>query len=68
MRTGMALVHEGETFSGVGRSLGATVVNVNVTHTGLGADSPRLQRDIVAAIRGYVGRNGPLGAAITTGA
>jgi phage-related protein len=66
LRTGLALVHEGETFSGVGRSgsSGATVINVNVTHTGLGADSPKLQRDVVAAIRGYVGRNGPLGAPI----
>jgi len=64
LRTGMALVHEGETFSGVGRSLGGTVVNVTIQHTGLGVDSPQLQRDVVAAIRGYVGRNGPLGVPI----
>jgi len=68
LRTGLALVHEGEQFLGVGRSLGGgTVINVTVTHTGLGADSPALQRDLVAALRGYVGRNGPLGAPIVAG-
>jgi hypothetical protein len=64
LRTGMALVHEGETFSGVGGSSGGTVINLTVTHSGLGVDSPQLQRDIVGALRGYVGRNGPLGAPI----
>jgi phage-related protein len=38
----------------------ALVVNVNITTTGLGADSPAIQRAVVAALRGYVGRNGPL--------
>jgi phage-related protein len=37
-----------------------TVVNVNVTHTGLGADSPQIQRAVVNALRGHVSRNGPL--------
>jgi hypothetical protein len=65
LRTGLALVHEGETFSGVGRSSSSpTTITVNISHTGLGVDSPKLQRDVVAAIRGYVGRNGPLGAPI----
>lgn len=60
-RTGLAVVHAGETFSGVGRSLGgSTVINVHVTTTGLGADSPEIQRAVVNALRGYVGRNGAL--------
>ena len=36
MSTGLAVVHAGETFSGVGRSLGTTI-NVSVQTTGLGA-------------------------------
>jgi phage-related protein len=60
-RTGLALVHAGETFSGVGKTLGgSTVINVNVTTTGLGADAPEIQRSIVNALRGHVARNGPL--------
>lgn len=59
-RTGLALVHRGETFSGVGGRLGTTVINVNVTTTGLGADTPEIQRGVVNALRGYVDRNGPL--------
>lgn len=63
LRTGLALVHAGETFSGVGRSLGGagtTVVNINVTTTGLGANAPEIQRAVVHALRGYTSRNGPL--------
>jgi hypothetical protein len=62
MRTGLAVVHRGETFSGVGRSAGMGVTNltVNVTTTGLGPDVPELQRAIVNAVRGYTNRNGPL--------
>ena len=62
MRTGLALVHEGEQFSGVGRSFGAQTVNltVNVTTTGLGADAPQIQRGVVSALRGFTSRNGPL--------
>jgi hypothetical protein len=37
-----------------------TVINVNVTHSGLGADSPQIQRAVVAALRGHTTRNGPL--------
>jgi hypothetical protein len=37
-----------------------TTINVTIMHTGLGVDSPRLQRDVVNAIRGYVTRNGPV--------
>lgn len=60
LRTGLAIVHRGETFSGVGRSLSGTTINVHVTTTGLGADAPELQRAVVNALRGYVSRNGPL--------
>jgi hypothetical protein len=61
LQTGLAVVHRGETFSGVGNTMGgATVINVQVTAAGLGADSPEIQRAVVKALRGYVGRNGPL--------
>jgi len=61
MRTGMALVHEGETFSGVGRSSsGGATVNITVHTTGLGADAPSIQRAVVQALRGYTARNGAL--------
>lgn len=36
----------------------APVFNINVTHTGLAVDSPRLQRDIVEALTRYGRRNG----------
>lgn len=66
LRTGLAIVHRGETFSGVGRQLGgSTVINVNVTTTGLGADAPELQRAVVNALRGYVARNGTSALPIT---
>jgi len=60
LRTGFAVVHEGEQFSGVGRGFGSLNLTVNVTTTGLGADAPAIQRAVVGALRGYVGRNGPL--------
>jgi len=60
MRTGMALVHEGEQFSGVGRSFGGGNITVNVNTTGLGADAPEIQRAVANALRGYTRRNGPL--------
>jgi len=37
---------------------GSSVINVTIQHTGLGVDSPRLQRDIVEALRRYDRRNG----------
>lgn len=43
------------------RAAPAPVINVNVTHTGLGVDSPRLQRDVVRALSGYLARNGRYG-------
>lgn len=59
LRTGLAMVHRGEQFSGVGRTLGgSTTINVHVTTTGLGADSPQIQRAVVNALRGWAGRNG----------
>lgn len=39
---------------------GATKVVINVTATGLGADTPAIQRAVAQAIRGYTRRNGPL--------
>jgi phage-related protein len=57
-RTGLALVHEGETFSGVGGAGSVTNITVNVTTTGLGADAPQIQRAVVQALRGYANRNG----------
>lgn len=36
------------------------VINVNVATTGLGPDTPEIQRAVVEAIRGYVSRNGTL--------
>jgi hypothetical protein len=58
-RTGLALVHRGETFSGVGGS-GFGTVHIHVTTTGLGADAPEIQRAVANALRGYTARNGPL--------
>jgi hypothetical protein len=61
LRTGLALVHEGEQFSGVGRSFGGTTtIHVHVETTGLGADAPQIQRAVVHALRGFAARNGPL--------
>lgn len=37
-----------------------TVINVTVSHTGLGVDSPALQRDLVRALRKFTQREGPL--------
>ena len=65
LRTGFAVVHAGEQFSGVGRSFaGSTVINLNVTARGLGADAPEIQRAVVQALRNHVGRNGPLDVAV----
>jgi hypothetical protein len=66
VRTGFALVHAGERFSGVGNTFGgSTVIHVNVTTTGLGADAPEIQRAVVRALRGHTTRNGPLDIPIT---
>ena len=68
-RTGLAIVHRGETFSGVGRSTsssGPTVVNIHVTTSGLGADAPQIQRAVADALRGYTARNGPLDIPVRT--
>jgi hypothetical protein len=67
MRTGLAVVHAGETFSGVGGSgVGGNVtVNITVNAGPLGADAPQVQRAVVQALRGYSARNGPLPVAVT---
>lgn len=36
------------------------VINVNVSHTGLGVDSPALQRDLVKTLQRYTQREGPI--------
>jgi hypothetical protein len=61
MRSGLALVHEGEQFSGVGKSFSkGQTINITVNTTGLCADAPQIQRAVVHALRGYTARNGPL--------
>lgn len=63
LRTGLAVVHAGEQWSGVGNSGswgGTTNIHVTVNTTGLGADAPEIQRGVVRALRGYVARNGPV--------
>jgi len=68
LRTGLALVHAGETFSGVGNTLGGTTnITVNVTTQGLGADAPQIQRAVVRALRGHTIRNGPLDIPVRSG-
>lgn len=60
-RTGLALVHAGETWSGVGGTrAGGTNISVTVHTTGLGADAPQIQRAVVQALRGHIARNGAL--------
>lgn len=66
LATGLAVVHRGETFSGVGRSSSSSAPNVtiNVNTTGLGARAPDIQRAVVDALHQYTTRNGPLTAPI----
>ena len=60
MRSGLAVVHEGEQFSGVGKRFGTGDIHITVNTTGLGADAPQIQRAVVQALRGHSARNGPL--------
>lgn len=62
LRTGWAVVHEGETYSGVGGSSSSSpsTVNITVNVAGLGADAPQIQRAVARALRLYTARNGPL--------
>jgi hypothetical protein len=46
--------------NGTATRAGSTVINVNVSHTGLAVDSPQLGRDVVAAIKAHEKRNGPV--------
>ena len=46
---------------------GTTTINVSIASTGLGPDSPRLQADLVEALRRWTTRNGPLSAAVPPG-
>jgi len=45
----------------MGSQSGSTVINVTIQHSGLGIDSPKLQRDLVGALQRYTAREGPLG-------
>ena len=55
-RTGLAVVHRGETFSGVGASMGRTY-NINI-NAAPGTDPARLGREVVYLIRAYERSNG----------
>jgi len=48
-----------------GGGLGAGNITINITTTGLGADAPAIQSAVVAALRSYTIRNGPLPATVT---
>jgi phage-related protein len=56
------LIAEGA--AGAGTVVDARVFNVNVSSSGLGPDSPGLQRDLVEALTRWSARNGPLPASI----
>jgi hypothetical protein len=64
LTTGLAVVHEGETFSGVGGRNAPQQVHIHINTTGLGARAPDIQRAVVDALRLYTSRNGPLTAPI----
>lgn len=55
-RTGLAVVHRGETFSGVGNA-GGTVINLNV-NVGPGADPAQIGRTLVEYIGAFERANG----------
>jgi hypothetical protein len=57
MRTGFAVVHEGEEFSGVGRRMGGNHYEINVTAPP-GTDPAQLGRVIVNLIGAYERANG----------
>jgi hypothetical protein len=46
---------------------GTTTINVSVASTGLGPDSPRLQADLIEALRRWTARNGSLPGTTTPG-
>lgn len=48
----------------LGTNMGGTVINVNIVHSGLGVDSPQLQREVVETIRRYEARNGPVSVSV----
>jgi hypothetical protein len=61
-RPTLALIGEAgpEAVVPLGKGTGGTTINVTIQHTGLGVDSPRLQRDLVAALEKYTAREGPV--------
>lgn len=62
-RPTLALIGEAgpEAVIPLGKMGGATVVNIHVTTSGLGADSAAIQRGVVDALRNWEKRNGALG-------
>jgi SLT domain-containing protein len=61
-RPTLALIGEAgpEAVIPLGRGSSGQNIKVIINHTGLGVDSPRLQRDLVAALQRYTDREGPL--------
>lgn len=59
-RPTLALIGEAgpEAVVPLGRLNSGTTINVTIQHSGLGVDSPRLQRDLVAALQRYTQREG----------
>ena len=57
LSTGLAVVHEGETFSGVGGAMGGATYNLNVS-VGPGNDPAQVGRTIVDYIRAFERANG----------
>ena len=58
-RTGGAIIPT-SLASRMGSQSGSTVINVTIQHSGLGIDSPKLQRDLVGALQRYTAREGPI--------
>jgi hypothetical protein len=57
-RTGGAIIPAGMTARMGSSESGSTTINVTIQHTGLGIDSPKLQRDLVGALRRWEKREG----------
>jgi hypothetical protein len=59
-RTGGAIIPAGMTARLGGQASGnVTNINITIPNTGLGIDSPKLQRDLVGALQRYTAREGP---------
>lgn len=58
-RTGGAIIPAGLTARMGGQGGNVTNISISIPHTGLGIDSPKLQRDLVGALQRYTAREGP---------